>query len=394
MPFDLIKSIKTIPNSNKSKIIEGMGVCILGMGDCGSSAKSNINIQNDVLQVDKNSIKLMQDQVNSLIVNEVNKQSQQCSGGVYNSNQVEVVNTNFINDFNFNSDQTNEAYVSFSCVNSANVVSNVSRNMISSLMADLQTNSNQSAIAKMAAVASSEQTQGFGSILNPPSDSEANINFKNTYNQLHETNKQIINKVANTLQKNFSSDVVANCIASISNTNGVVIKGVTAKNANIMIKQKNAATLIAQCIQNSGISTKITDSLTNAFGIKTVDSGTQGASTDGNASATSKSENRGFFESLYSIFGSTGGIIGCIAVCCIICIISIVVLFIARSGGMGRGGRVKSIGRNKMISNLMEQRGTELLNNMEGGEVNDITGIGEEGFLNIVYNFIKSFVTK
>lgn len=344
MQFSFINSL----NTKNNKVIEGMGVCVLGMGDCGSSSKSSIEVTNNVLQVDKKSIELMNEQVNNLIVNEMQEQSKNCGGGVYNNNDIEIVGLDVEKDINIDVEQSNEAFVSFSCVQGTDIVSNVSRNMISSMMTDLNSNTNQDAISKMAAVASSEQTQGFGSLLNPPSNSDSNIKFNNNYQQLSENNKKIINKVANSLEKNFTAKTIDDCVSTVNNNNSFKLKDAKSNSggAKLLLKQKNAASLISQCIQKSNIANKISESLTNAFDVKTVDTLTQKATSESEATAESKSENRGPLESLGSFFGSLFSNVGAIIFSVIVFILIMVGVFFVFKMKTGKMQAITELGQN------------------------------------------------
>jgi hypothetical protein len=209
--------------------------------------------------------------------------------------------------------------------------------MISSMMADLQSNTNQEAVAKMAAIASSEQTQGFGSILNPPSNSESDVKFKNSYQQLSETNKKIINKVANVMERNFNSSDIQTCISNVTTAQGVKVIGAKAANASIVVNQESAAELLMQCLQNSSVASSVTDALMTEFKVKDVTSTTQASSFTAEAEAKAKSENRGIFESLGAMFGGLFGdpwiVIGC-CICLLVLSMLAGAYYYFKTGGM------------------------------------------------------------
>jgi hypothetical protein len=308
----------------------------------GNKASSSVSVSNNVTQISKNNIDIINNQINNLIVNEIQTESKNCGGGVYSSNDVVIDGLNVKGDINLGVNQSNEVYVNISCVQGTNIVSNISQQMISGLMADLSTTTSQEAASSMAASANSTQTSGFAAIPLGPTSSDSNVNMSNTFNQLSETNKKITNAVSNSITKNFSSSTVDNCIQTITQSNGFKLKNASSTDggANIVIKQSNIATLLSSCIQNSGIANSITNAVTNSLGIKVVDTTTQESKSEAKAEATAESINRGPMESfgamisgIFSgLFGSTGFIIASVIICCIIIVVGGIFLFM-KSGG-------------------------------------------------------------
>lgn len=267
-------------------------VCILGIGSCGSSSRSTINIVNNVLEVDKNTITVSNDQINKLIVDTIVNSAQNCSGTAISNQDIILSGVTAEGDFGGIFTQDSTVNLDFKCVNANDVKDSVSTDMINDLMTDLQSNTNQEVLAKMSAAANAQSDSGFLSILSAPSNSKSNVKMQNNYNILKDYQRNIVNSVSNILQKNFTTNIVSNCIATAIANQKVIISNIkTNGNFTPTINQTIAVSLITNCLNQNGVSNKITQELINTFGIKAIDTTSQSSQIDEKAStnATSKS---------------------------------------------------------------------------------------------------------
>ncbi|VBB18284.1 hypothetical protein YASMINEVIRUS_747 [Yasminevirus sp. GU-2018] len=292
--YNFAKSITKASPSTRSDDRSYVNVepfCMLGIGDCGGSSKSTVNISNNVLMVDKNAITISNKQINDLIVNTIVNNAQTCSGSVFSQQDIVMKSVYSKGDFAPQINMKSKVYLDLKCVNVADVRDMTSTQMISDLMAGLQSNTNQEALAKMGAIAKSESSSGFLSIMSAPSNSDSNVNLTNRYTMLKDYQKNIVNSVSNTLTKTFTTNTVANCIASAVAQQNVQMVGIQTEGAfKPVISMDSATSVLSSCINQNGVANVITQDLVNKFGIQTIDTTKQEASSDqtGGAEASAK----------------------------------------------------------------------------------------------------------
>lgn len=310
-------------------------ICVLGMGDCGS--KTKINVENNVLTIDKQTVNLTNEQINNLIVNTTVSLASSCSGGVINKQELNIKGLTAGEDINLDTNQSISSILDFSCVNESAVKDSTSAEMINSLMAGLQSDTNQESLAKLSAAAKTDNTSGFMSgLLNAPTNSKTNVNLKNNYQAVSDKTKNIVNRVANSLQKNFNQEDIKTCSAKMVNDQKQDIENLKAgRNIKGVFKQDIASKVFTECLNKSGTANIITQNLLSDFNVKVKDTTTQKSVAEMEAKSETKSTSSGPFESIFGdIFSKLGLPIGAgiassvLSVLCCFAIICLIIYFI------------------------------------------------------------------
>lgn len=300
----------------------------------GSTTKSSLTINNDVLQVDKQTVDTLNQNINQVITNNMIKQAASCSGGAFSEQDVNMSDLQAAEDINLNVNQKAKVLLNFSCVNSSDIKDTVSSSMVNDMMASLKASSDQSAINKMAGASTAESSSGFGSILSAPANSDSNVTMNNTYKSLSEKTQNITNIVSNTITKTFSADDVKNCISQVSSKQNVKLTNLRAgQNITGVITQDNAIEAISSCLNQSGVANAVTTGVLNKLGVEVVNSTTQASKNDasGNSSAVAKSSGlddliKSMFSGFSGIFGALTSSPGLSVVSSIVCVIVIIII--------------------------------------------------------------------
>jgi hypothetical protein len=321
----------------------------------GNSSSSKVLNQNNTLIMNDTDINIINKNITNQVANTVINNAKKCSANINQLQQVKFKNITVSGDFNLNSNQSQQAVMTFGCVNSSQTRSDIANNMMQEMMNSLEQQNSSDVLMKMDAAAQSSQKNGFLSTAmgNSTSSNSSNIVNFTQRNTVHENLQNIIEQ---SIQNNFTTNNISDCIAQVNNNQLVDAQNIIiGGNANIAIKQDQAATLFAECIQSDDVGSKITNSIKNAIGVKSETTNKTVAKADMKATSESSQVNSGFdpFASLGSCFASVGGpIIGCI-ICCVLCC----VIFLAI----------------KVVPKLFGSKSDTDANDTTKGDVNDTT---------------------
>jgi len=297
------------------------------MGNSSSSTVSNIN---NTLLVNKNDIDIVNKNLSNQVANTVINNAKKCSANINQLQSVKFKNITVAGDFNLNADQKQQAALTFSCVNADNTRADIANTMMQEMLSSIQNNNSSEVLSKLEAQAAASQKNGFLSTSfgnSTSSDSNNTVNFT----QMNTNNTHLQNIIENSIVNNFTTNNISNCISQVNNNQLVDAQQiVVGGNANIAIKQDQAATLFAECIQTADVGQKITNSVMTAVGVKAENISKTVEKTEMKAEATASQVNAGFdlLASLAPCLAMVGGpIIGCI-LCCICCCVVLLAVFV------------------------------------------------------------------
>lgn len=309
------------------------------MGSSSSSAVTR-NENNQTI-VNKNTMDLVNKQINTAIARTRINNSSGCRNTIKQSQMVDFSNCRVGGDFiidGLSADQTTEV-VDFTCVQASKVDNEMAQEIMSEIMGEIQSGLDSESLNNMISYAEAEATSGFGSVLS--GDSSSNTSSTNIYNLdvKNDNLTKIRNIVKNSIETDFEVNDVQECINEIVQEQGIKARNCRV-DGNLVVRNvdfNQGVSSTAECIQSKGISQKITNAAATELGV-VVEADTKSyAKTDMDARGTAIAESGGigdiFGASMGSITGSmsslTGGPIAISVACslCILCILIIGVLF-------------------------------------------------------------------
>ena len=329
------------------------------MGNTDSS--QNITQVNNQLFVTKNTVKSLSEQINSQVSNTIIKDAKSCTASINNNQAITIKKINVKGDFVFNSKQSQVAALTFSCVQSTNVRNTAGSEIISSMVSDLTSKTSNEALSALDAKAKQEAKTGFGSTGDVKQDQ--NLTQISNFESNTENHKEIENIVKNIVENNFSAESVSNCIAQVNNSQNLNIEEVNVEGkAVIAVDQTQAATVVANCIQESDIGNGIINAAAAAFDVKVKDEVSSKSTQAAKADATQKVEQQGVLDGLAKLAGSIFGpllalmalpwLIGGFIICVIFC----GVLSFCCTGSKESKELVAGVAQSAMIASQMGQQ--------------------------------------
>jgi hypothetical protein len=345
----------------KTKICDSNIVIMGGSASSSNSFVSNTNIvTNDQLaMLNKNS--------NNFVASTVVNQAAKCSAGMNLTQTVDLSDMIVGGDLDYSADQSQDAAISFSCVQVSSFQSDIANGIMDKMVGALNSSYSTEALDKLSQTAKASGESQFGGT---GPDVTANTNATYNFNQTTNINKNIQNVLENSITNNLNLNDVSDCISQVNlaqNTNfsGANVRG----NAKIGIKQSQAAKAITDCIQKKGIATSITNQAVKDLGLTVSNAADVKKASDVSQTSESEAKSVGVFQSLGDGIGSalsglgdlisglyTGPaiIIGCIIliILCISCSCSVALYMMNKSDGKGdsegdeeqEGGFFKTLG--------------------------------------------------
>jgi len=334
----------------------------------GSASSSNSFVSNTNI-VTNDQLSMLNMNSNNFVASTVVDQAAKCSAGMNLTQTVDLSNMIVGGDLNYSADQSQDAAISFSCVQVSNFQSDIANGIMDKMVGALNSSYSTQALDKLAQTAKASGESQFGGT-GPDVSSTTNATYN--FNQTTNINKDIKNVLQNSITNNLKLSDISDCISQVNlaqNTNfsGTRVGG----NANIGVKQSQAAKAVTDCVQKKGISTAITNQAVKDLGLTVSNTGTVKKETDVSQTSESEAKSVGVFQSIGQGVGSIlsgvgdlmsglftgpaliiGGIICIVLLLC--CSISIAIYMMNGSStsaegedGEQEGGFLKALGLNK-----------------------------------------------
>ena len=351
----------------------------------GGSSSSTNTVTSNTNIVTNDQLNLLNKNTNDFVANTVVNQAATCSAGMNLSQAVDLSNFVAGEDFNLNTNQSQEGKLTFSCVQVSKFQSDIANGILEKMTAALSSTYSTTALDKLSQTAkASAQSQFAGT---GPSVS-ANTNANYTFNQTTNIDKNLTNVLENSITNNLNLNDISDCIASINNSQTIAaVNAHAGRNAKIVINQNQAANIVTKCIQEKGTTNKITDSAVRTLDLQVQNTATIKKTSDITQTTASKSESVGLFQSvgqgistaaqgigtaIGDVFGAMLGmwampIVICVVICC--CLTCCILAFKMLSGGSDKGSG--------------NQGGQEVEAEEEGQKGGNIFGCDTQGYFNI-----------
>jgi hypothetical protein len=296
-----------------------------------SESKASVKNVNNTLIVNQTSIDLLNEQSTAMIANTIIEHAKSSTASIVQSQNMSFTKLHAKGDISISGvSQKQQAAVTFKNLNVTNTTNDISNNLLTSMINNIKSSVNNDVLNKMMANAESSTKT---SALSMPgwassrSDTlnESNATVKNT------TDYKLKNIVSNTIQNNFTTKNVENCIASVTGNQYILVSDLVSTDGSIKLSsfsQEQAATLMAECVSQSGVANKIISTLQNTFGITIEDDKKTASTTEQTGTAKATTEAKGLLD-IFPEFSEWYIVMSVVSssICCLL-IVSIVVLFL------------------------------------------------------------------
>lgn len=307
------------------------------MGSGGSKSKTSIYQEQNNTVIDTNTVNQLNQLVNTTAVNTVINNVKKCSAALLLNQNVRIAGIKSTGDININIKQVQEAGLNFSCAQNDEIKSDVVNSMISTIMSQIDQQSQVNLINKLQSkvdTTSTSQTQL------PPfpwggSSSDTNVKQKvSNYIENHKTTN-IQNVISNAVYANFTNSNYDECIAQIIAEQTVTIENVeTGGTFTVTVDQEQATKMVAQCIQNANVTVRAVNDIAQYLDVKVKQTSTTTAESETGVEAeTTSSTNTSILPSLnipgLGDISSTIGMFSSLSsllLCCLL--VMIVILFV------------------------------------------------------------------
>ena len=320
----------------------------------GSSSSSTVNQKYDTTIVNKSDINILNENVNNFVANTVVSQAAACSASISQLQTVDLSGMDVAGDLDIGEvDQTQSSAITFDCVQVSKFQNDIANGVLAEYTNAMKNSYSTEALDKLTAAAEAKGSGGFGTTGKVSADSTVNVDYK--FTNITDTNQTLQNVVKNAITNNMSMNSTQECVSKVAASQKFTAAG-TKVGGNVKIgaiRQNQASTMMAKCVQEQGSSNKITNAVAAQLGVTIDNSNSVKKTTTISSEASSTAKNSGLFQSIgegigsifSGIFGGLfAGIFGtmagpssiCSSVCC--CIVIICIAIFAMSGMGGSGG--------------------------------------------------------
>ena len=252
-----------------------------------ADSKAKINKEFNSLSVNRSDLNYMNKQLNDLNTDVTMKHAKECSSGVNIQQLIDFSGATVAGDFTLrNVEMDSEAQVTFSCVNSSAVRSDVATEMVKSMLSNIENNVDSSVMAALETGAESSSSAG---PMPSKASSKVKIDEKINITNINENTKNLQNIMENAVSTNFTHEEAQKCITAVQTKQGVDGRGMRV-GGNVLIEDFNlssAANVYSQCTQTSDVSSKITNQIAEEIGLSVVEDTTQKTEAESITTATS-----------------------------------------------------------------------------------------------------------
>lgn len=284
------------------------------MGGGGSKARSKLYQESNTLLVNKSTVDVVNHDLTEMLIETSMEAAKSCVGSIIQGQDMEIGDLNFIGakDSTIDISQAQQSRLNFDCVQSSTLRNDIAQKMVSEIMQKMETNVDQNILETLNAKSSTTSGTGGSAVPWGKADAETDVEQINNFMSVTENNKRIENIVKKSVEYNFSTSDVQECISKIVQNQKLKVGNVNvidSQGINVPIAQRQAADLIANCTQMSEASNKVVTDLMNFYDIKTVDDTKLTKETSMTAETETKAKKKGVIEDVLGEDG-IGGAIG------------------------------------------------------------------------------------
>ena len=261
------------------------------MGNTQSKTKIRSNLNQKF--VNKNTLEILNKSINNTVINTTLEIAKSCTNSIITSQNIKINNLVSSGDINIDSNQSQQSIIDFSCIQSDKINKEILNDLNEKIKLSLNSIMDTELEQFLASNASSSAISELGTIGNTQSDTGVS---QTTNTNVQNINKKIIsNIIENTIKNNFDQKILNTCINKVVSIQGFSLSDVKAGGTiNISISQDILIKSFSNCIQNSDLSSKITNALVKNFGLETKDESITKSETTQEVKASSQAKGTGF----------------------------------------------------------------------------------------------------
>lgn len=209
-----------------------------------------IEKKNDKYTVNQKDLNIIDQSINSTVINKIIDYSSSCSSAINNSQEITMQKIQAEGDIVVDNTQKQMIVLDFKCVDKIKIIDESIEDILSKLM-DKFHKMNRSVVdeieqkAKDIIIAQNLATK--------PDKTETNINIKTV--------------ISDILNVNITNKVINECFIKMGNYQNVLIKNIRGETVNAVIEQEQAVHVMGKCINSLNIGQKIIDNIIDKFNI-------------------------------------------------------------------------------------------------------------------------------
>jgi hypothetical protein len=329
------------------------------------SSQSAVTQTSNQLVINQTDIDIVNQQMNNVIVNTIVTNAQSCSATI-NNNQNIILKGLSGTDINITTNQTQQAVLDFKCVNASTVTNDSSISMLLQIVQNLQQTNTTDILTKLNAAAASSAQSQFQPTFASNTKSNSNLTQSANYQSFSQTHMALTNLITNTISHTFTTNNVSNCLTSAIQNQTVEVYDIKAqKTINAVISQDQGVQLITNCVNTSGVASKMTNGIASELGLTIQNTNATSTNTGMEGTSESSALQKGILESVGTLVQNIGTAIGnllsgllgftiagiaapfvisflCICLCLFCCLISVMKPSSSGSGS-GSGSNIADI---------------------------------------------------
>lgn len=265
----------------------------------GSSSSSTVNINSDTTIINKNTVDILDETLNKQVSNVIMKQASDCSANVFSNQTVSLASTRVRGSVNIGSiDQDQTSNIVLTCIQTNTMNNEIANTLSSEYVNKAVNNMSTEAIDKLAASANAAAQGQFGAI-GAGSDSNSTVNMNYSFKAINDNRQNLRHAINNIIDNNFNSESLSSCITKNVSDQTLDLSSMdVGGDINIKsVNQKQATTVVSNCVQENHVTNNITAAILAASGVTVDNTNSVKKQSTLSASAESTAESVGVFQS-------------------------------------------------------------------------------------------------
>lgn len=259
------------------------------MGAGNSKSRSTIKTVNNQNFITKNELNSINDKLTNISSETMIDTSKNCSNSTVLQNVIDFSDSIIKGDFTMDNVKLDQSSLtSLNCVQASEARVDVASALITTIMEELNTNTDTSVLSQMDNQAESAANLGLFAFGN--TDSKSNVNQTINTNVLNENTKNLQNLVETVVSTKVTEQDMQECINKVNQIQGIDASGaIIGGSVNISNYQSaQVASNVSDCIQTSTMISSMTQDIADTLGIQIVDEAS--TTTESQQAGTSVSE--------------------------------------------------------------------------------------------------------
>lgn len=273
----------------------------------GAGSSSSAKIENEVKNniINKSTLNQLSQMTLKAMVDVTVKNVQECGFVVMTGQQLGIGNIiNVGQNQQVDISQKNFQMLNFDCLNKTETQSKIINDIIAQVAVDIGKKLTTQTQNNLTSKANARATNDFLGLGPSNADADTKNKIKNKVENID--SKTIKNIVDIAISTNFTSENMAKCTSFVKSNQQIIVKNIINAGASqlITIAQDTQVQLFQKCVQESGVTTNISNKMANFYGLKVRDDTSTSVENTVTAAADAVAENLGPIGSIGSAIGN------------------------------------------------------------------------------------------